>query len=184
MGEYASKISGFIAPSVAKLGADTTRRSAPASMCSKQAMRSVRQTRRRFLTTASLACLYATAGPQRAEALTTVTEALLELRAVREALETIVDLARDTKYDVLRLQLRAAPLNRIRAAGSVLYRGISDSEKRNRAEKAYKEVIQAVERADVTALRVSRGEIEEDVERLVQDVQKLVGDFIALFESE
>lgn len=116
--------------------------------------------------------------------MTTVSDALLELRAVGEALEAIVELARDTKYDVMRLQLRAAPVNRIRAAGSVLYRAIADSDKRQRAEKAYKSMIEAVERADVTALRVSRGEIEEDVERIVRDVQKLLDDFMALLESE
>ncbi|CAN8061394.1 unnamed protein product [Agarophyton chilense] len=113
----------------------------------------------------------------------TVSEALVELKAAEGALDRLEVLADLSEYDALRQMLRSAPLNRIRAACSTLYRSMPDEKRRRQAEDAYKKLIRSVEDTDSKALRVSRGEIEADVGQLVQGVQKLFYDFSALVEE-
>ncbi|KAI0566753.1 PsbQ-like protein [Gracilaria domingensis] len=116
---------------------------------------------------------------RRSEA-STITEAMLELKAVEGALPKLESVADAADYDSLRLLLRTAPLNRIRAACSTLYRSLPDEARRKQAEGAYKKLIRSVEETDVKALRVSRGEIQEDLSPLVHQVHQLFDEFSVL----
>lgn len=109
-----------------------------------------------------------------------VAEALGELEAARNSLVALEELARTMNYTSLRQSLRAGPLGRIRSAGTTLLRAIPQGTKRAEAEMAYKKLIKVVENADAKALKVSRGELEEDIQRLVQDMQKVFSDFVTV----
>lgn len=111
-----------------------------------------------------------------------VSEALTILEATKEGVDDLQAAAAFGKLNDLRVALRVEPFRRLRAAVAAVSTARPDSDD---VKRAAKQVRATVERADLTALRASRGQAPtEDVPLRLEDLRQAIAALVQLVDAD